>query len=141
MDGWEGWLYSHCGFPSCLVYFRVHLKVGKTVNFMLYIFYRGGGWTETGMHVESSQFLNKKPVSNPLLTLCLPLRKPLHSCTSRCLLSQAQAEVAQFPELSSAKLKLCITADQLPVGGPDEPAAEILPPEVNRPAGETHAFQ
>ena len=43
VDGWEGWLYSHCGFPSCLVYFRVHLKVGKTVNFMLYIFYRGGG--------------------------------------------------------------------------------------------------
>lgn len=118
------------------------LKSGKDSKFyVIYILPGGGGWTETGMHVESSQFLNKKPVSNPLLTLCLPLRKPLHSCTSPCLLSQAQAEVAQFPELSSAKLKLCITADQLPVGGPDEPAAEILPPEVNRPAGETHAFQ
>lgn len=54
---------------------------------------------------------------------------------------QAQAEVAQLPELPPAQPQLGVAADQLPVRGTDEPAAEVLPPEADCSPGEVHAFQ
>lgn len=63
-------------------------------------------------------------------SLCCPPSSP-----------QAQAEVAQLPELPPAQPQLGVTADQLPVCGTDEPAAEVLPPEADCSPGEVHAFQ
>lgn len=54
---------------------------------------------------------------------------------------QAQAEVAQLPELPPAQPQLSIAADQLPVRGADEPAAEVLSAEADCSPGEVHAFQ
>jgi len=49
--------------------------------------------------------------------------------------------VAQLPELSPAQPQFSLPADQLPVRGTDEPAAEILIAEINCSPGEVHAFQ
>lgn len=54
---------------------------------------------------------------------------------------QAQAKVAQLPEFPSAQPQLSVTADQLPVCGTDEPAAEVLSPEADCSPGEVHTFQ
>lgn len=49
--------------------------------------------------------------------------------------------MAQFPELPSAKPELGVPADQLPVCGSDEPAAEVLTAQADCPTGEAHAIQ
>lgn len=54
---------------------------------------------------------------------------------------QAQAKVAQLPEFPPAQPQLGIPADQLPVCGTDEPAAEVLSPEADCSPGEVHTFQ
>lgn len=79
----------------------------------------------------------------PIDTCCREWGECLSDLSLLCSLSllQAQAEVAQLPELPPAQPQLGVSADQLPVRGTDEPAAEVLTPQVNSSAGEVHTFQ
>lgn len=71
------------------------------------------------------------------------LQRHFNNLPFLCLPSspQAQAEVAQLPEFPQAQPQLGIAADQLPVRGTDEPAAEVLTPEADCSPGEVHTFQ
>lgn len=76
----------------------------------------------------------------------IPARVLQRSFSDRSLLCppsspQAQAEVAQLSELPPAQPQLGVAADQLPVRGADEPAAEVLSPQADCSPGEVHAFQ
>lgn len=83
----------------------------KVVNFMFFLFYWGRGCKKNVMEVESSQFLGSDTSEQPSAKFVTTSEEAWDSLTSSSLLSQAQTEMAQFPELSSAKLKLCVTAD------------------------------